>query len=159
MLKKFSFFIVLFHLVFIINLASADIIPLKKPLQTKKEEQKKLLSDTLVPVPKPIKETTTKVTSEIEEKQKEKFTGLILPKKKPLIAGSKDTPNIKISKYYNKKDFNLAKKAISEMKKAKWPSALKIAKKAKDKSLYNFVQWRHLLKKGNQASFLSIKIL
>ena len=153
MLKKFSFFIVLFHLVFIINLASADIIPLKKPLQTKKEEQKKLLSDTLVPVPKPIKETKTKVTSEIEEKQKEKFTGLILPKKKPLIAGSKDTPNIKISKYYNKKDFNLAKKAISEMKKARWSSALDLSKKAKDKSIYNFIQWRHLLTKGNKASF------
>ena len=153
MLKKFSFFIVLFHLVFIINLASADIIPLKKPLQTKKEEQKKLLSDTLVPVPKPIKETKTKVTSEIEEKQKEKFTGLILPKKKPLIAGSKDTPNIKISKYYNKKDFNLAKKAISEMKNNRWSSALNLSKKAKDKSIYNFIQWRHLLTKGNKASF------
>ena len=153
MLKKFSFFIVLFHLVFIINLASADIIPLKKPLQTKKEEQKKLLSDTLVPVPKPIKETKTKVTSEIEEKQKEKFTGLILPKKKPLIAGSKDTPNIKISKYYNKKDFNLAKKAISEMKNNRWSSALDLSKKAKDKSIYNFIQWRHLLTKGNKASF------
>ena len=155
MLKKFSFFIVLFHLVFIINLASADIIPLKKPLQTKKEEQKKLLSDTLVPVPKPIKETTTKVTSEIEEKQKEKFTGLILPKKKPLIVGteSKDTQNIKISKYYNKKDFNLAKKAISEMKNNRWSSALNLSKKAKDKSIYNFIQWRHLLTKGNKASF------
>ena len=153
MLKKFSFFIVLFHLVFIINLASADIIPLKKPLQTKKEEQKKLLSDTLVPVPKPIKETKTKVTSEIEEKQKEKFTGLILPKKKPLIAGSKDAPNIKISKYYNKKDFNLAKKAISEMKNNRWSSAFDLSKKAKDKSIYNFIQWRHLLTKGNKASF------
>ena len=155
MLKKFSFFIVLFHLVFIINLASADIIPLKKPLQTKKEEQKKLLSDTLVPVPKPIKETKTKVTSEIEEKQKEKFTGLILPKKKPLIVGteSKDTQNIKISKYYNKKDFNLAKKAISEMKNNRWSSALDLSKKAKDKSIYNFIQWRHLLTKGNKASF------
>ena len=155
MLKKFSFFIVLFHLVFIINLASADIIPLKKPLQTKKEEQKKLLTDTLVPVPKPIKETKTKVTSEIEEKQKEKFTGLILPKKKPLIVGteSKDTQNIKISKYYNKKDFNLAKKAISEMKNNRWSSALDLSKKAKDKSIYNFIQWRHLLTKGNKASF------
>ena len=153
MLKKFSFFIVLFHLVFVINFVYADIIPLKKPLQSKKEEQKKLLSDTLIPVPKPIKETETKVTSEVEDKQKEKFTGLILPKKKPLIAGGKDTPNIKISKYYNKKDFNLAKKAISEMKNNRWSSALDLSKKAKDKSIYNFIQWRHLLTKGNKASF------
>ncbi len=155
MLKKFSFFIVLFHFIFIINFVSADIIPLKKPTQTKKEEQKKLLSDTLIPIPKPIKETEIEEASkvEVEDNQKEKFTGLILPKKKPLIAGSKDTPNIKISKYYNKKDFNLANKAISEMKKARWSSALNLSKKAKDKSIYNFIQWRHLLTKGNKASF------
>ena len=67
------------------------------------------------------------------------------------------TNEIKISKYYNKKDFGLAKKAISEMKKAKWPSALKSAKKAKDKTIYNFIQWRHLLKKGNQASYYDYK--
>ena len=39
------------------------------------------------------------------------------------------------------------------MKKAKWPAALKTAKKAKDKSIYNFIQWRHLLRKGNLASY------
>ena len=43
------------------------------------------------------------------------------------------------------------------MKKAKWPHALKTAKKAKDKSIYNFIQWRHLLKKGNQASYYEYK--
>ena len=31
--------------------------------------------------------------------------------------------------------------------------ALSISKKAKDKSIYNFIQWRHLLTTGNQASF------
>ena len=66
--------------------------------------------------------------------------------------------DIKLSKYYSKKDANLAKKAISEMKKANWPSALKTSKKAKDKSIYNFIQWRHLLTKGNKASFYDYKI-
>ena len=28
-----------------------------------------------------------------------------------------------------------------------------LMKKAKDKSIYNFIQWRHLLTKGNTASF------
>ena len=78
-------------------------------------------------------------------------------KKKPLIAGSKKKAKRKISKYYKKKDFNLAKKAISEMKKADWTAALKTAKKAKDKSIYNFIQWRHLLTKGNQASYYEYK--
>ena len=89
--------------------------------------------------------------------KKKKKSELILPKKKPLITGSKKTTKKKISKYYKKKDFNLAKKAISEMKKAKWTAALKTAKKAKDKSIYNFIQWRHLLTKGNKASYYEYK--
>ena len=63
--------------------------------------------------------------------KKENKSGFILPKKKPLIAGTKKVKDIKISKYYNKKDFNLAKKAISEMKKARWTDALRTSKKAK----------------------------
>ena len=70
-----------------------------------------------------------------------------------MIPGKKKTTQIKISKYYNKKDFSLAKKAFSEMKKANWTNAVKTSKKAKDKSIYNFIQWRHLLTKGNQATF------
>ena len=47
----------------------------------------------------------------------------------------------------------MAKKALAQMKQAKWPDALKTAK-AKDKSIYDFIQWRHLLTKGNKASLL-----
>ena len=43
------------------------------------------------------------------------------------------------------------------MKKAKWTAALKTAKKAKDKSIYNFIQWRHLLTNGNKASYYEYK--
>ncbi len=82
----------------------------------------------------------------------------MLPKKKPIIAGTTKKDKIITSKFYNKRDFNLAKKAISEMKKLNWVSALKTAKKAKDKSIYNFIQWRHLLSKGNTASFYDYKI-
>jgi soluble lytic murein transglycosylase len=39
------------------------------------------------------------------------------------------------------------------MKKSNWTNALKTAKKAKDKSIYNFIEWRHLLTEGNKASF------
>ncbi len=157
MSKKLLIFVILFNLFNLNNFAHSEIIPLKKPIQTKEEKQKKLLIDVMKPLPKPIAKTETKVVEKEIIAKKEIKTGLILPKKKPLIAGSKKTTNIKISKYYNKKDFNLANKAISEMKKAKWPSALKTAKKAKDKSIYNFIQWRHLLKKGNQASYYDYK--
>ncbi len=163
MLKKILFFIVLFHLFSLNNIAYSDIIPLKKPVQTKEETQKKLLIDVIKPLPKPIKKTETK---KIEKKiviQKEKKNKLIFPKKKPLVvrsdaSKSKKTTDTTKSKYYNKKDFNLAKKAISEMKKRKWDSALKTAKKAKDKSIYNFIQWRHLLTKGNKASYFDYKL-
>ena len=157
MSKKIFYLLVLIYSISICNFAISEIIPLKKPIQTKEETQKKLLIDVLKPLPKPVKKSEKKIVEEKVIVKKEKKTGLILPKKKPLIAGIEKAEEIKISKYYNKKDFSLAKKAISEMKKSKWPTALKNAKKAKDKTIYNFIQWRHLLKKGNQASYYDYK--
>ena len=161
MLKKFIFFINLFFFSTITILFSNEIIPLKKPIQTKAEKDQKLLIDVMKPLPKPIPK---KIVEEIEKKPEdeiklkaEKDLGIILPKKKPLIAGTKKTDTAKKSKYYNKKDFEIAKKAISEMKQAKWPAALKTAKRARDKSVYNFIQWRHLLTKGNKASYYDYK--
>ena len=161
MLKKFIFFINLFFFSTITILFSTEIIPLKKPILTKAEKDQKLLIDVMKPLPKPIPK---KIVEEIKKKPKgeiklkaEKDLGIILPKKKPLIAGTKKTDTAKKSKYYNKKDFEIAKKAISEMKQAKWPAALKTAKKARDKSVYNFIQWRHLLTKGNKASYYDYK--
>ncbi len=161
MLKKFIFFINLFFFSTITILFSTEIIPLKKPIQTKAEKDQKLLIDVMKPLPKPIPK---KIVEEIEKKPEdeiklkaEKDLGIILPKKKPLIAGTKKTDTAKKSKYYNKKDFEIAKKAISEMKQAKWPAALKTAKRARDKSVYNFIQWRHLLTKGNKASYYDYK--
>ena len=93
MLKKFIFFINLFFFSTITILFSAEILPLKKPIQTKAEKDKKLLIDVMKPLPKPIPK---KIVEEIEKKPKdeiklkaEKNLGIILPKKKPLIAGTK----------------------------------------------------------------------
>ncbi len=160
MLKKLILFISLFFYSNI-TILSAEIIPLKKPLQTKEEKDQKLLIDVMKPLPKPVikkivEENKNDAKQEIKLKA-EKDLGIILPKKKPLIAGIKKTNTAKKSKYYNKKDFEIAKKAILEMKQAKWPNALKTAKKAKDKSIYNFIQWRHLLTKGNKASYYDYK--
>ena len=152
MSKKILFLTVLFAFFRISFVYSLEIIPLKKPLQSNEDKEKKLLIETTRPLPKPLKEN---VKEKIQEKKpkKAKKIEFILPKKKPLIPGKKKTTQIKISKYYNKKDFSLAKKAFSEMKKANWTNAVKTSKKAKDKSIYNFIQWRHLLTKGNQATF------
>ena len=82
MSKKFLFFIVLFISSGICGLALSDMIPLKKPAQTKEETEKKLLIDVLKPLPKPIIKSETKKSEEKKIVKKEIKTGLILPKKK-----------------------------------------------------------------------------
>ena len=83
MLKKILFFIVLLPLICKINVALSEIIPIKKPLQTQEETQKRLLVDVLKPPPKPIKETEKKIDKQKAVVNKEKKIDLILPKKKP----------------------------------------------------------------------------
>ena len=158
MLKKLIFLTLLIKLFSLNNIVLSEIIPLKKPSQTQEETKQKLLVDFLKPLPKPLISENIKPKEKKEIVKKNDQIKFILPKKKPLIAGSKVSSDVKISKYYKKKDFSLAKKAILEMKQAKWPSALKTAKKAKDKTIYDFIQWRHLLTKGNQASYYDYKI-
>ncbi len=138
-----------------------SVVPLKKPFLSKEEIQKKISINILKPLKKPTKTKEIKIEEMIVKKElvlKEKKLSFKIPKKKPTIAGTGTAKNIKISRYYSKKDFGLAKKAISEMQKSKWSSALNIAKKAKDKSIYNFIQWRHLLTSGNQASFYDYQV-
>ena len=138
-----------------------SVVPLKKPVLSKEEIQKKISINILKPLKKPSKTKEVKIKEVIVKKElvlKEKKLSFKIPKKKPTVAGISSAMNIKISKYYSKRDFGLAKKAISEMQKSKWLSALKIAKKAKDNSIYNFIQWRHLLTSGNQASFYEYQV-
>ncbi|MDC3175192.1 lytic transglycosylase domain-containing protein [Candidatus Pelagibacter sp.] len=130
-----------------------QILPLKKPSLSSEEIIKKISKNIILPIKKP-----SKIKKIVVEKIEEKKLSFKIPKKKPIIPGISVSKNIKISKYYSKKDFGLAKKAISEMQKSKWTSALSVSKKAKDKSIYNFIQWRHLLTTGNQASFYDYKV-
>ncbi|MDA8559596.1 lytic transglycosylase domain-containing protein [Candidatus Pelagibacter bacterium] len=153
--KILIIFITIIHLLFGTTLAFSEekkILPIKKPILSDSELQKKVLVNIIKPLPKPDlskEQKKTKVANE-ENYQRPQY---ILPKKKPLIAGINIKPDIDKSKFYSKKDFSLAKKAVAEMKKSDWINALKTANKAKDKSIYNFIQWRHLLTKGNKASF------
>ena len=43
------------------------------------------------------------------------------------------------------------------MEKRNWKDALKVSRKARAKSIYNFIQWKHLLTTGNNASFYDYK--
>ena len=140
-----------------LNANHLQIVPPQTPSLSSEEIIKKISKNIISPPKKPskFKQKEKKIT--IEE-IKEKKLSFKIPKKKPTISGVTNSKNIKISKYYSKKDFSLAKKAISEMQKSKWSTALNTAKKAKDKSIYNFIQWRHLLTTGNQASFYDYKV-
>ena len=140
------------------------IRPKSKPI--KKLEDQKLTQNSIKPKSKPIKNTEEDkskvvdgVIKEIEiipkkiiEKEKPKISFLI-PKNKPLVVKRSSSVNKTKSKYYNQRDFDIAKKSIKAIEKRQWTSALSLSKKAKDKSIYNFIQWRYLLTTGNQASF------
>ena len=149
------------------------IIPLKKPILDKVIEQQKITQGIIKPKPKPFsnikkKELTediskpkTKpiVTNKIKETQSENILTkkennyFLIPKNKPLIIKKTITTSKKKSKYYNQKDFDLAKRSIKAFEKGQWANAVSLSKKARDKSIYDFIQWRHLLTSGNQASF------
>ncbi len=139
------------------------IRPKPKPITIIKNED--LSVEIIKPKSKPenknIKKETKQIDSEkiktksnsIEFTKKASKNDLIIPRKKPLVIKKSDSISKTTSKYYNKKDFNIAKKSIKAMEKSQWPSAVSLSRKAKDKSIYNFIQWRHLLTKGNNASF------
>jgi len=175
-MRKNTFFltkILLVILLLIPNLYAEEltIIPLKKPVLDKAVEQQKISQGIIRPKSKPIKiekkqkilqrvtkpkskpiKKPTKITTEIVKKIEKKINFLI-PKSKPLLV-KKESVKIKTkSKFYSRRDFDIAKKSIQAIEKRQWSSALSLSKKARDKSIYNFIQWRHLLTTGNQASF------
>jgi soluble lytic murein transglycosylase len=153
--KILIIFTTIIHLLFGTTLAFSEekkILPIKKPILSDSELQKKVLVNIIKPLPKPDLSKDQKKT-EVANEENNQRPQYLLPKKKPLIAGINIKPDIDKSKFYSQKDFALAKKAVSQMKKSDWTNALKTAKKAKDKSIYNFIEWRHLLTEGNKASF------
>ena len=89
MFKKFLLIISLFTIFNQSVQTFAEIIPLKKPIQTVEEKEKKLLEDVL----KPLKKPSTKKVLKNEQKQpdykkviqKKSNIGVILPKKTPWI--------------------------------------------------------------------------
>ena len=178
MLRIISFYIklLLLSLLLIDNLYAVElsIIPLKKPILDKITKQNKLAQGIIRPKSKPIKKVEKqelskeikkpkpKPTSQIEQaeqiitktvEKKTKKIDLLIPKSKPLTVKKKSTVKITKSKFYSQKDFNIAKKSIQAIEKRQWTTALSLSKKAKDKSIYDFIQWRHLLTTGNQATF------
>ena len=135
------------------------IVPKKKPKLTDEIIQKKIIKGELIPPKKPIIKELEITSKEIEsntEKRITKINGEIIPKSKPLIVKKRKKIKGK-AKHFKERDLKYAKQAIDFIEKSNWKDALKVAKKAKDNSIYDFVQWRHLLTPGNRASFYDYK--
>ena len=128
-----------------------SIIPLKKPVLDKETQNKKMLQSVLKPKHKPSKKIK-KIETKIVKKEVKK-TNFLIPKSKPLIVKKSLSTVKERSKYYSQKDYAIGKKSIQAMEKRQWSTALSLSKKAKDKSINNFITWKHLLTTGNQASF------
>ena len=153
--RKIIFFIrsLLLSLVIIGNVFAAEIsiIPLKKPILNEEVKREKISQGILKPKPKPSQKKEEIEIITVKKNKKE--INFLIPKSKPLIVKNEKSVVQKSSKYYSQKDYDIAKKSIQAMEKSQWTTALKNSKNAKDKSIYNFIQWRHLLTTGNQATF------
>jgi len=149
------------------NLTQGIIRPKSKPIT--KVEKQEFAQEIIKPPSKPSTVSTQSTVStpstpstpseqakviipKVVKKKIEKFQ-FLLPKSKPITVKKTSTVKKTKSKIYKQKDFDIAKKAIQAIEKRQWTKALSLSKKAKDKSIYNFIQWRHLLTTGNQASF------
>ena len=176
MVKKITFItkiIIIFLLYINYSIAlEVKIIPLKKPIIDQKVKDEEIAKNIIKPKKKPIndykkeklkkakdkKELIPKTKPSLVKKELKKIDGIILPKSKPIIAKKEINIVKQKSKFFRKRDFDIAKLAIRNMEKGNWTKAISTAKKAKDKSIYNFIQWRHLLANGNTASYYDYKL-
>ena len=130
--KKIFFFIksLLLSSIIIGNLYASgiSIIPLKKPTLSKESQSQKISQGILKPKPKPSKKVE-KIETTIVKKEVKKINFLI-PKSKPLVVKKIQSTVKAKSKYYNQKDYDIAKKSILAMEKRQWSTALSLSKKA-----------------------------
>ncbi len=123
------------------------IIPKKKPA---------FKSQIVVPPLKPGTFNEKQSLKDDKDLPKEIF-GILLPPKKPLIVKKQTLRTVKKTRYYSERDFEFAKQAIRFMEKSNWKDAKNTAKKARAQSIYDFIQWRHLLTSGNKVTFSEYK--
>ena len=162
LLKTFKYLLTTIFFLSSIQLAFSNekIVPIKKPSTKDKENILKLTDNFIIPQRKPsneIEKIIEEIVPKIEKNRISKIDGIIIPKNKPLIVKKQRLISKKKSTYYSDVDLNYAKQAITFMEKGNWRDAKKIAKKARAKSIYDFIQWRHLLTTGNKATFVEYK--
>ena len=154
---KLKVFLLVFCLLFAFQAIAADrILPIAKPSVDEDVKKRTSKKKQIYPQKKPQKvgeleiETSQETIEEIVETKEEV---VIYPEKKPLVFKKKIDKAVAKSEILSKKDFKIAKSAFEAIDKKKWQTALKISQKAKDKTLYNLINWLYLIKPSNAASF------
>ena len=137
------------------SIAADRIIPIPKPsmdLETKKKISKNI---EIYPQKKPlIRQAETESTKQVLETSELQNVNIsIYPKKKPTLVKKVENQKIEASEILSKKDFRIAISAFEYISKNKWQTAIKVSKKARDKSLYRLVSYLHLKRPSNTASF------
>ena len=138
---------IFFLTIFQSSYSNEIIIPKKKPA---------FKSQIVVPPLKPGTFNEKQSLKDDKDLPKEIF-GILLPPKKPLIVKKQTLRTVKKTRYYSERDFEFAKQAIRFMEKSNWKDAKNTAKKARAQSIYDFIEWRHLLTSGNKATFSEYK--
>ena len=133
--------------------AGEQLLPLPKPEidpEIKEITKKKKL---IYPKKRPlIKDQTKTIVAETSTDQSS-IEKIILPQKKPILVKKVIKKTASKSEILSKKDFEIAKSAFEFIKKKKWKTAIKITKKARDKTLYSLVNYLYLLQPSNEATF------
>ena len=153
-LIKLKVIFLVFLIAFIPKTTAADtILPIPKPNVDKETKDKTAKKKNIYPKKKP-RDTKNEIESPIVEKvetnQEEIF---IYPKKKPIIVQKKIDKAVIKSTILSKKDFQIAKSAFKEIENKRWQTALKLSKKARDKTVFELINYLYLKRPSNSASF------
>ena len=153
-LIKLKVIFLVFLIAFVPKTIAADtILPIPKPNVDKETKDKTAKKKNIYPKKKP-RDTKNEIESPIVEKvetnQEEIF---IYPKKKPIIVQKKIDKAVIKSTILSKKDFQIAKSAFKEIENKRWQTALKLSKKARDKTVFELINYLYLKRPSNSASF------
>ena len=148
----------MFLIIFSSQAFGADkILPLPKPKVDEKTKSVTAKKKTIYPKKRPEKIVEKKEISDeeniVESVKKVEEQIFIYPEKKPIVFQKKVEKPVAKSLMLSKKDFNIAKLAFKSIDKRNWNTAISISKKAKDRIVYNLVNYLYLIKTINGASF------
>ena len=154
---KLKLIILAFFTIFIVNATASDLLPKPKPkvdqeIKVKVDKKKQIIPKKKPGIKKEISKTAE--SDEVEKSTKEqKKQAFIYPQKKPITVQKKIDKVVLKSQVLSKKDFRIAKVSFEAIDNKKWQTALKLSKKAKDKTVHNLVNYLYLIRPSNSASF------